>query len=133
MYALWRHTPNMGLNDIDDSREGIERYLRRNPCTSFVAELGGAVVGAILCGHDGRRGVIYHTTVALPHRRQGIGAALVGAALNALKAEGIVKVNLVAFHRNGEGNAFWERAGFSTRPDLVYRNKALAEIRRIDT
>lgn len=60
---LWLTTSGMGLNDVDDSYEGISRYLKRNPTTSFVAEVDGEVIGSILCGHDGRRGFIYHTTV----------------------------------------------------------------------
>lgn len=64
LYELWIHTPGMGLNDVDDSREGISRYLERNPKTCFVAEENGRLLGGILSGHDGRRGYIYHTAVA---------------------------------------------------------------------
>ena len=132
--ALWLATPGMGLNDLDDSREGIARFIARNPRTSFVAtENGFDVIGAILCGHDGRRGYIYHTCVRADRQGEGIGRALVEASLDALKAEGIHKVALVAFRRNEKGNAFWERLGFTTRDDLVYRNMALAEMVRIDT
>ena len=133
VYALWLSCPGMGLNDRDDSEEGIRRYLERNPDTCFVAEEDGRVVGVILAGHDGRRGYIYHTAVSPAYQRQGIGAKLVEAALEALRAEGVNKVALVAFSRNGVGNAFWERMGFTVRDDLVYRNKALAEMTRIDT
>ena len=123
----------MGLNTIDDSREGIIRYLERNPNTCFVDEQEGTITGAILAGHDGRRGYIYHTAVNPAYRRQGIGTALVNAALHALANEGIIKVALVAFSRNDAGNAFWERLGFTARGDLTYRNKALRAITRIDT
>ena len=133
VYALWLSCKGMGLNSVDDSREGIARYLRRNPATCFVAEEAGAIIGVILCGHDGRRGYIYHTAVSPDHRGQGIGAQLVDAALAALKAEGITKVALVAFYRNESGNAFWEKMGFSARGDLVYRNKTLVQMERIDT
>ena len=133
VYALWLSCPGMGLNDIDDSRAGIGKYLKRNPNTCFVAVEGGRVVGAILAGHDGRRGYISHTAVAPDHQRRGIGAKLVEAALDGFKAEGIAKVALVAFARNESGNAFWERQGFTVREDLVYRNRALAEIVRMDT
>ena len=133
VHALWLRTPGMGLNDVDDSREGIARYLRRNPTTSFVAEEAGQVIGVILAGHDGRRGFIHHTCVAVERWDGHIGTRLVDAALDALRAEGITKVAMVVFGRNERGNGFWERLGFSSRPDLVYRNKALAELRRIDT
>ena len=133
VYALWRRTPGMGLNDIDDSREGIEKYLKRNPRTTFVVELDGEIIGVILAGHDGRRGYIHHTCVASELRHNGIGTRLVETALEALKCEGISKVALVVFEKNSSGNAFWERMGFTTRPDLNYRNKALIDLVRMDT
>lgn len=86
-----------------------------------------------MAGHDGRRGYIYHTAVHPDARKKGIGRALVGAALEALKAEGITKAVLVAFERNKEGNAFWEQMGFSERNDLTYRNRTLREMNRLDT
>ena len=132
VYALWLSCKGMGLNDVDDSREGIARYLARNPDTCFVAEDGG-VVGVILAGHDGRRGYIYHTAVHPDARGWGIGSALVQRALAALKASGISKVALVAFSRNEGGNAFWEKQGFKLREDLSYRNLALQDMVRIDT
>jgi Acetyltransferases len=130
-YDLWIKCGN-GLNDKDDSREGIDKYLKRNPKTSFVAVIDGKVVGVILCGHDGRRGIIQHACVSPECRRMGIGAELVNLALAALKEEGINKVLLVAFKKNEKGNAFWESQGFTIRDDLNYRNKALTEMVRID-
>ncbi len=124
-YALWTGTPGMGLRSLDDSREGIVRFLRRNPATCFVAEEGDRLAGILLCGHDGRRGYIYHTAVHPDFRRRGLGKALVDAALGALRAEGIMKAALVVFSANETGNAFWEAIGFETRKDLVYRNKSL--------
>ena len=132
VYALWLSCKGMGLNNLDDSREGIERFLKRNPDTCFVAE-DGEVVGVIIAGNDGRRGYIYHTAVSPDHRRKGIAKALVNAALNALRELGINKTALVVFERNADGNAFWESVGFTSREDLVYRNKALTEMIRIDT
>ena len=120
------------MNDKDDSPEGIDKYLKRNPSTSFVATCDGKVVGVILCGHDGRRGIIQHACVSPDYRRLGIGNKLVELALEALKEEGINKVLLVAFKKNEGGNAFWEAQGFTLREDLNYRNKALAEMVRID-
>lgn len=134
IYKLWINTPGMGLNNLDDSSEGIEKYLKRNPNTCFVAETDeGVVIGVIIAGHDGRRGFIYHTTVSSTYRKSGIGRQLVDEALKALDQEGIHKAALVAFERNGEGNAFWEHIGFSSRTDLVYRNKNLHKLERIDT
>ena len=130
-YDLWIKCGN-GLNDKDDSCEGIDKYLKRNPTTSFFATCDGKVVGVILCGHDGRRGIIQHACVSPDYRRLGIGNRLVELALEALKKEGINKVLLVAFKKNEGGNAFWEAQGFTLREDLNYRNKALAEMVRID-
>lgn len=133
VYNLWINTPGMGLNNLDDSKARIEKYLKRNPHTCFVAEEEGRIVGVILSGHDGRRGFIHHTTVLKTYRKQGIGQNLVDAAINALDREGINKVALVAFERNESGNAFWEHLGFHGRTDLVYRNKNIHELQRIDT
>lgn len=133
VYDLWIHTPGMGLNNLDDSREGIEKYLKRNPTTCFLAEDEGKIIGAIMSGHDGRRGFIYHTTVHKDYRKLGIGKMLVQHAMQALEKEGINKVALVAFERNEIGNAFWEKMGFADRNDLVYRNKSIHEMIRMDT
>ena len=133
VYALWLSTKGMGLNTQDDSREGIERYLRRNPSTCFVAERDGEILGVILTGHDGRRGLIHHLAVREDERRQGIATKLLERATTALKEEGIRKVFLVAFKKNEEGNAFWKSKGFTLREDLNYWDEALAEMIRIDT
>ncbi len=133
VYALWLSCSGMGLNNLDDSREGIEKFLKRNPTTCFVAVEDEEIVGVIIGGHDGRRGYIYHTAVHKNYRRRGIAENLLDKCLDALKAEGINKVALVVFERNWSGNAFWQKQGFDVRTDLVYRNKAIAEIERIDT
>lgn len=133
VYALWLSCAGMGLNNIDDSRAGINKFLNRNPDTCFVAEVNEMVVGVIIVGNDGRRGYIYHTAVHPRYRKQGIAHGLVDNAIKALKECGISKVALVAFDRNIDGNAFWESEGFIVRDDLVYRNKSLVEIVRIDT
>ena len=133
VYDLWLSCAGMGLNDLDDSGEGIERFLRRNPGTCFVAETEEGIVGVILAGNDGRRGYIYHTAVRPACRRQGIATKLVERAMDALEALGINKVALVVFSKNADGNAFWEKNGFAARADLTYRNKAIRELIRIDT
>lgn len=132
VYDLWIHTAGMGLNTTDDSRDGIAKFLLRNPNTCFVAEDNGELVGVIMSGHDGRRGFIHHTTVKAEYRKKGIGKNLVDSALAALESEGIHKVALVAFEKNVLGNIFWEKAGFTVRDDLVYRNKNIHELKRID-
>ena len=133
VYRLWCNTQGMGLNTADDSRAGIEAYLSRNPNTCFVSEVEQEIAGAILAGHDGRRGFIYHLSVSAEHRGKKIGSALVERAMAALEQEGIRKVALVVFDRNEAGNAFWERLGFTKREDLIYRNKSIVELTRIDT
>ncbi|WP_282711458.1 GNAT family N-acetyltransferase [Lancefieldella sp. Marseille-Q7238] len=133
VYDLWMSCKNMGFNNLDDSRKGIERFLLRNPTTVFVAEETGVLKGVVLAGHDGRRGYIYHMAVAKAYRRQGIAAELLEHTLKALEKEGIYKVALLVFNRNEVGNAFWEKQGFTVREDITYRNKALAEFIRTDT
>ncbi len=133
VYNLWINTPGMGLNTSDDSREGIAKYLKRNPTTSFVAEHEGTIIGVIMAGHDGRRGYIHHTAVLPTYRNQGIAKKLVDSAMSALDEEGINKVALVAFKKNELGNSFWENRGFTNRDDLIYRNKNIHALDRIDT
>ena len=119
--ALWMSIRGFAIRSIDDSREGVERFLRRNPSTSVVA-VGddGTIIGGILCGHDGRRGCLYHVCVREDCRRKGIGKAMVVHCMNALRAEEINKVSLIAFTANDVGNAFWRRVGWTKREDLNY-------------
>ena len=133
VYQLWMSCSGMGLNNLDDSKEGIERFLNRNPETCFVAETEQKIIGVIIVGNDGRRGYIYHTAVDPDYRNQGIATKLVNEVMKALKSLNINKVALVVFTKNSDGNAFWEKIGFTSREDLVYRNKAITEIIRIDT
>ena len=133
VYNLWLSCSGMGLNDLDDSEEGIRKFLERNPETCFVAENDGMVIGVIIAGNDGRRGYIYHTAVNPLFRGRGTGRKLVESAMNALKEAGINKVALVVFGRNKDGNEFWEKMGFTVREDLTYRNKTINKMKRIDT
>ncbi len=133
VYALWLSCEGMGLNNLDDSKEGIERFLNRNPDTCFVAQFDSEIVGVIIAGNDGRRGYIYHTAVMPEFRNKGIASALAENAINALKNNGINKVALVVFDKNKNGNAFWESIGFNQREDLIYRNKTITEMIKIDT
>lgn len=132
VYQLWMSCTGMGLNNLDDSKEGIEKFLKRNPEICFVAE-EGEIVGVILAGNDGRRGYIYHTAVHPDYRKKGIAAKLVEHVEKAMEELGINKIALVVFDRNTAGNSFWEKQGFTVRDDLIYRNKALTDIVRIDT
>ena len=118
---VWKE--HEGINPVDDSQEGLARYIRRNPNTSFVAVDDGRVIGTIMAGHDGRRGIFHHVSVLPEYRGQGIGRMLVDSAMEALCKEGINKVLLVVFDHNENGNAFWEHMGFTVRDDLIYRNK----------
>lgn len=133
VYALWLKTPGLGLNDVDDSKDGIAKYLARNPNTCFVAEKDNVVVGVILCGHDGRRGYIHHAAVDDGQQRKGIGTSLVNAAMAALEREDITKAVFVVFKDNDKGNAFWEKNGFAPRHDLLSRGKAIRKTRKITT
>lgn len=137
VYNLWMSCKGMGLNNVDDSREGIEKFLKRNPETCFVAmendDKENKAAGVIIIGNDGRRGYIYHTAVSPEYRKRGIGKALVEKGIEGLKKEGISKVALVVFERNETGNKFWKKLGFNRRTDLAYRNKEIVELERIDT
>ena len=115
---LWMSIRGFAIRSIDDSEEGVRRFLKRNPTTSVVARLGGEVVGAMLCGHDGRRGCLYHVCVREDCRRRGIGKSMVTFCMKALKEEQISKVSLIAFSTNDVGNAFWRQIGWVRRLDL---------------
>ena len=127
VYALWTKIRGFGLRSVDDSREGIARFLKRNPTTSVVAVEDGKVVGSILCGHDGRRGCLYHVCVDEDYRRRGIGKSMVVKAMEELKIEQINKVCLIAFTKNDVGNAFWNTSGWTERLDLNYYDFVLNE------
>ena len=127
VYALWKQIHGFGIRSVDDSREGIARFLKRNPDTSVVAVEDGKIVGAILCGHDGRRGCMYHVCVDADYRMRGIGKSMVVFAMEALKKEKINKVSLIAFTKNDIGNAFWKEIGWTKRLDLNYYDFTLNE------
>ncbi len=123
--ALWRSADGIGLS-ASDERPAIATYLARNADMSFVALARGRIVGAILAGHDGRRGTLHHLAVRSAWRRRGIGRALVGASLARLAAAGIPKCNLFLFDHNTAGRAFWRKNGWTARADLVVMQKPLA-------
>lgn len=124
---LWLTIKGFGIRSIDDSKEGVEQFLRRNPTTSVVAISEGQIVGAILCGHDGRRGTLYHVCVHESFRRRGIGKAMVVFCMEALKKEHINKVSIIAFKKNQIGNNFWHHESWEFRGDLNYYDFVLNE------
>lgn len=115
--ALWRATPGIGLSEAD-SRPAITAYLARNPGNSFVALAEGKIVATVLCGHDGRRGLIHHLMCATSHRRLGLSRALLDAALAQLAEQGIDKCHMMVFTDNEDGCAFWRAVGASRRGEL---------------
>jgi ribosomal protein S18 acetylase RimI-like enzyme len=125
VYELWKASPGVGLRSLDDSEGGLKKFLERNPGCSFVAEQDGELTGAVLSGHDGRRGYIYHTAVNEGLRGQGIGKALVKAVESALDQAGINKIGLVSFKVGIGTNRFWKALDYNVREDLAYRDKSL--------
>jgi N-acetylglutamate synthase len=120
--ALWRQCEGVGLSRADE-REGIAAYLARNPGMSFVAWEGDVLLGAALCGHDGRRGFIHHMAVHPDHRRKGIGRELTERCLAALREIGIDKCHLFIFTDNKPGIAFWQAEGWQYRTDIAVMSK----------
>ena len=127
VYALWMSIKGFAMRSLDDCRDGVARFLKRNPDASVVAVADGKVVGSILCGYDGRRGCLYHVCVREDYRRQGIGKAMVVYCMKALEKEAISKVSLIAFTQNDIGNAFWKEIGWTKREDLNYYDFVLID------
>ena len=127
VYALWMKIQGFIMRSVDDSKEGVAIFIKRNPKTSVVAIEDGKIVGSILCGHDGRRGCLYHVCVDPNYRLRGIGKAMVVHAMKALHDERINKVSLIAFTKNDVGNAFWNKIGWTKRHDLNYYDFTLNE------
>lgn len=127
VYKLWKTIKGFGIRSVDDSKDGVVRFIRRNPSTSMVAETNGQIVGAILCGHDGRRGCFYHVCVREDYRKRGIGKSMAVQAMRALQEEQINKVCLIAFKKNEVGNSFWKSVGWTFREDLNYYDFVLNE------
>lgn len=127
LFVMWKNTPNMGLRSLDDSKEGISSFLKRNPYTNFVACEDDKLVGAILSGHDGRRGYIYHTVVLPEYRGRGIASGLVDAAVEALQKEGITRVCLNVMETNEQGKKFWLGKGWEKKDFLGFYSKAITD------
>lgn len=127
VYTLWKSIKRFGIRSVDDSREGIDAFLKRNPTTSVVAIEEDEVVGSILCGYDGRYGYMYHVCVKEEYRRRGIGKQMVVFCMKALQDLHINKIALIAFTSNDAGNAFWHQIGWKHREDLNYYDFTLNE------
>jgi ribosomal protein S18 acetylase RimI-like enzyme len=123
--ALWRASKSIELSDTD-SREGVARFLERNPGLSLVARVDNRLVGAVLCGHDGRRGYIDQLVVAQDYRRQGIGRSLVARCLFNLMRQGIRRLYLFVFDDNEEAVTFWRQLGWSPRVEMVTMSRPVA-------
>jgi ribosomal protein S18 acetylase RimI-like enzyme len=123
---LWRATEGVGLS-TSDLRGNIEAYLIQNEGFSFVAEEDGRIIGAVLCGHDGRRGFIHHLAVAHKHRRDGIGRMLEIRCMNKLRSMGIIKCHLLVYKGNIEAQEFWQSLGWEERVDLVIMSKTIGD------
>jgi ribosomal protein S18 acetylase RimI-like enzyme len=125
VFALWQRCEGIGLNE-SDSRASISAFLARNAgLSSVVTDAAETIVGSVLCGHDGRRGYLHHLTVAVPHRRKGLGRILVDTSLGRLRKLGIVKCNIFLYATNVEGRKFWLRHGWAAREDLVIVQRTL--------
>ncbi|CQR74906.1 Acetyltransferase YpeA [Sporomusa ovata DSM 2662] len=115
--ALWSGLEGLALGNAD-TQPNIRRFLKRNAGLCFVAENEQQIVGAILCGHDGRRGYLHHLAVSPSYRKNGIARRLVANCLNKLKEEGISKCHLFVFANNQQGMDFWQHIGFHQRNDI---------------
>ncbi|TBW51286.1 GNAT family N-acetyltransferase [Marinobacter halodurans] len=114
---LWQDTAGVRLRDAD-SKEGIARYLDRNPGLSRVAVDGGHMVGTVMAGHDGKRGYIQHLAVADDYRRRGVASRLVADCLEALRQAGIIKSHVMILRTNALGESFWNSLGWQRRSDV---------------
>ena len=123
LIALWQAAAGVGLDRDSDTKERIATYLRRNPGLSFAAWDGGRIVGAVLCGHDGRRGYMHHLAVAEAWRGRGIGRALVEKAISRLQMMGVRKCNIFLYADNTGGYGFWRRMGWIERTDSKVMSK----------
>lgn len=123
IFAMWQITTKRALSEAD-SRENIRFYLDRNPNMSQVAVADGKIVGAVLCGHDGRRGFIHHMAVAEGYRRHNIASRMANAGLKALADSGIAKTHIFCYTNNSLGQSFWTALGWEKREDVyVYSCK----------
>ena len=126
--ALWKSCEGIGLSNAD-SEDSIKAYLKRNCGMSFVARNKDEIIGAVLCGHDGRRGYLHHLAVHADFRNQGIGRSLVEKCISALHSIGIQKCHLFIFNSNENGIRFWEKIGWTHRKDIGVISKEIQFLR----
>jgi N-acetylglutamate synthase len=115
---LWHRVEGLEIAEGDD-KEGVAQFVARNPGLSRVAVDGTTVVGVAMCGHDGRRGYIYHLAVDQTYRRDGVGKRLVQECLDGLRQVGIVRALILVANHNLVGAEFWKRAGWEDIPGAV--------------
>ncbi len=123
-YELLSITSGIRLNE-SDNKENIKIFLDRNPGMSFVSETGGKVIGTVLCGHDGRRGFIYHLAVDPAFRMKGVGKKLIDKAIKNLGKKGILRCHLFVVKDNELGQTFWNKTGWTKRNDILVFTKDL--------
>jgi len=128
IHQIWSNSNGITLRAIDDSKEGIERFLKRNPNNSYIFRIDGKIIGGILCGHDGRKAFIYHTVVHESFRDRGVGKKLLESVIKSLREENITKVGVLVNSDNISGNNFWESLGFEYFSNLNYRILPLDEL-----
>jgi len=120
---LWKNTEGVAINNYDDSEKSIEKFIERNPTTCFVAEYENGIIGTIMGGNDGRRGLIYHLMVKLEHRKKGIGKKLLEKVEQSFKNEGIKRIYLVTYKENEIGNEFWKNNEYEIRDSVIFWSK----------
>jgi ribosomal protein S18 acetylase RimI-like enzyme len=124
---LWKNDQCIVLHYRDDSKKSINNFIKKNPNTCFTVEFKKEIIGTIMGGNDGRRGLIYHLFVKLEHRKNGIGKKLLEKAEKGYKKEGIGKIYLLALKKNKIGNEFWENNKYVFDGDVNFRSKRIIE------
>ena len=115
---LWLRVEGLEVAEGDD-KKSVAQFVARNPGLSRVAIDGSTIVGVAMCGHDGRRGHIYHVAVDRVYRRYGLGKRLVQECLDGLRQVGIIRAIILVADYNLGGAEFWKRAGWEDIPGAV--------------
>jgi ribosomal protein S18 acetylase RimI-like enzyme len=132
VFRLGEQAEGVGLNE-SDTRPAIASFLRRNPGLSFVAIKQDKIIGAVLCGHDGRRGYLHHLAVAKRYRGHGIGLRLVESCLAKLRAADVHKCNIFVFAGHAAGMSFWKHNDWKLRTDLRVMQMQLSKVGGLTT